>query len=105
MRHIVYLLLVANLLFFAWNHFQVQKTVDSVQSLPPLPAGVNTLVTLQEHERDMSVPADGEAIEALTRAQPPGALSAGRCRALSSLQRRQRIDLKTAFGLGRDKSC
>ncbi len=92
MRHIVYLLLVANLLFFAWNHFQAQTTVDSVQSLPPLPAGVNTLVTLQEHARDMSAPADGQDIEALTRAQPPGALSAGRCKALGPF--REEVDVK-----------
>ncbi|MBT8116221.1 MAG: hypothetical protein KJO66_00185 [Gammaproteobacteria bacterium] len=92
MRHIVYLLLVANLLFFAWNHFQAQTTVDSEQSLPPLPAGVNALVTLQEHERDMSGPADGQDIEALTRAQPPGALSAGRCKALGPF--REEVDVK-----------
>lgn len=83
MRYIVYLLLVANLLFFAWNHFEVQTPVDSVQSLPPLPAGVRTLVTLEEHARNEASGAlDGQAIEALTQAQPPGALSAGRCSAL-----------------------
>ena len=91
MRHIVYLLLVANLLFFAWNHFQAQTTVDSVQSLPPLPADVNKLVTLQEHARDMSGPVDGQDIEALTRAQPPGALSAGRCRALGPFRAQDEV--------------
>jgi hypothetical protein len=93
MRHIVYLLLVANLLFFAWNQFQAQTVQESVQSIPPLPAGVRTLVTLQEHARNENSEArDGQAIEALTQAQPPGALSANRCRALGPF--REQDDVK-----------
>ena len=48
MRHIVYLLLVANVLYLGWNLSQ-GKTVDQEQSsLPPIPDGVPTLVMLQE---------------------------------------------------------
>jgi hypothetical protein len=92
MRHIVYLLLIANLLFFAWNHFHAQTVQESVQSLPPLPAGVRTLVTLQEHARnEASETLDGQAIEALTQAQPPGALSESRCRALGPFRERDEV--------------
>ena len=82
MRLIVYLLLVANLLFFAWNHFQAQTLPQAARSVPPLPAGVSTLMTLEEHARETETPADGQAIEALTQAQPPSAQSAGKCKAL-----------------------
>jgi hypothetical protein len=48
MRHIVYLLLIANVLYLGWNLSQ-GKTVDQEQSsLPPIPDGVPTLVMLQE---------------------------------------------------------
>jgi hypothetical protein len=91
MRHIVYLLVVANLLFFAWNHFQAQTLEQSVPSLPPLPAGVSSLVTLEEYSRETSAPADGQAIEALTQAQPPGALSGGGCRALGPFHEQEKV--------------
>ena len=92
MRHIVYLLLVANMLFFAWNQFQAQTAQESEQSLPPLPAGVRTLVTLQEHARnEESETQGGQAIEALTQAQPPGALSASRCRAIGPFREQDEV--------------
>jgi hypothetical protein len=48
MRHIVYLLLIANVLYLGWNLSQ-GKTVDpNEQSLPPILDGVPTLVMLQE---------------------------------------------------------
>ena len=82
MRYIVYLLLIANLLFFAWNDYQAQTVPPAVRTVPPLPAGVTTLVTLEEHARGIEAPADSQAIEALTQAEPPGALSTGKCKAL-----------------------
>ncbi|MGB5260762.1 MAG: hypothetical protein WBO34_09605 [Gammaproteobacteria bacterium] len=91
MRHIVYLLMIANLLFFSWNHFQAQTLEQSLPSLPPLPADVSTLVTLEEYSRETSAPADGQAIEALTQAQPPGALSGGGCRALGPFREQEKV--------------
>ena len=82
MRYIVYLLVIANLLFFAWNDYQAQTHPPAVRSVPPLPAGVTTLVTLEEHARGSEAPADGQAIEALTQAEPPSALSTAKCKAL-----------------------
>ena len=82
MRYIVYLLLITNLLFFAWNHFQAQTALQAEPTVPPLPAGVTALVTLEEHAREVEAPVDGQGIEALTRAEPPSALSTGKCKAL-----------------------
>jgi hypothetical protein len=82
MRYIVYLLLIANLLFFAWNDHQAQTVTPAVRTVPPLPAGVTSLVTLEEHARGTAAPADGQAIEALTQAAPPSALPTGKCKAL-----------------------
>ena len=61
MRHIVYLLLIVNLLFFAWNHFQAQTIEQAVRSVPPLPAGVTALVTLEEHARKLETPTDSQS--------------------------------------------
>lgn len=94
MRHIVYLLLIANLLFFAWNHFQAQTIPQAARTVPPLPAGVTALVTLEEHAREAEASPDGQAIEALTQAQPPGALSAGKCKALGPFSKQDVVLVK-----------
>ncbi len=51
MRHVIYLLLVANLVFFGWQMLQLQKQDGVVNALPAIPATVSTLVTLQEMEQ------------------------------------------------------
>jgi len=79
MRHLVYLLLVANLVYLGWNVFESRSVVETERPLPPLPATVSPLVTLQEREADESVMAeesimdDVSIIEDLTEEQPPGA--------------------------------
>ena len=101
MRYIVYLLLIANLLFLAWNHYETQTVLQAGHSVPPLPAGVTALVTLEEHARKTESPVDGQAIEALTRAEPPSALSTGKCKALGPFSKQDEGLVKaTARRLG-----
>jgi hypothetical protein len=52
MRHVIYLLLVANLVFFGWHVLQLQKEDGiALRTLPPIPATVVPLVSLQEMEQ------------------------------------------------------
>ena len=82
MRHLVYLLLVANVVFFGWNLFENHSPESRVITMPPLPDNVSRLVTLQEQQAD----ATGEEVitdlETFTAEQPPGAGAALQCQAL-----------------------
>lgn len=52
MRHVIYLLLVANLVFFGWHVLQLQKEDEiALRTLPPIPATAVPLVSLQELEQ------------------------------------------------------
>jgi len=52
MRHVIYLLLVANLVFFGWHVLQLQKEDGiALRTLPPIPATAVPLVSLQELEQ------------------------------------------------------
>jgi hypothetical protein len=51
MRHVIYLLLVANLVFFGWHMLEFQKQDEIVRALPAIPATAAPLVTLQEMEQ------------------------------------------------------
>lgn len=88
MRHLVYLLLVVNLVYLGWNVFESRSASGQVRHLPPLPATVSHLVTLQEREAEEEKPGevsatdDVSSIEDLTAAQPPGAGVAIQCQAL-----------------------
>lgn len=48
MRHIVYLLLIANVLYLGWNLPQGMTVDPNEQSYPPIPDGVPILVMLRE---------------------------------------------------------
>lgn len=48
MRHILYLLLVTNLVYLGWNLLQTNTNTTADAQLPPLPPAVKPLVTLQE---------------------------------------------------------
>ena len=48
MRHVLYLLLIANVLYLGWNMSQGMTVAQKQPSLPPIPDGVHTLVMLQE---------------------------------------------------------
>jgi len=82
MRHLVYLLLVANLIYLGWNVFESSSTPEQVRQLPPLPATVTRLVTLQEREAEEQKPDEVSSIEDLTVEQPPGAGAVIQCQAL-----------------------
>ena len=83
MRHLVYLLLVANVVFLGWNLFETHPAGMRVHVPPPLPDNVTRLMTLQEQQ---SATASNEEvvtdIETLTMEQPPGAGTALVCQAL-----------------------
>lgn len=82
MRHLVYLLVLANVIYLGWNLLQEQTAGDIVRALPPGPAGVHRLVTLQEHTSKLAEPTDATGINALTLAEPPGSLQKSGCMAL-----------------------
>ena len=82
MRHLVYLLLVANLVYFGWNVFESSSVIETERQLPPLPATVSPLVTLQEREAEAPTTDDVSIIEDLIEAQPPGAGAVVLCQAL-----------------------
>jgi hypothetical protein len=74
MRHLIYFLVVANLVFFAWHAIQGTTGVETEAVLPPLPDGIDSLVTLEERET-----APAADIEALTGSEPPGAGISASC--------------------------
>jgi hypothetical protein len=81
MRYLVYLLLVANLVYLGWNIVDTRPLDAPPHQLPPMPATASPLVTLQE--RDAATNGDDtSAIDALTTEQPPGAGAAILCQAL-----------------------
>lgn len=82
MRHLVYLLLVANLVYFGWNVFESSSVIETQRQLPPLPATVSPLVTLQEREAEAPTTDDVSIIEDLLEEQPPGAGAVVLCQAL-----------------------
>lgn len=66
MKHVIYLLLVANVVYFSWNLLSGSNEV--ARSLPPIPETATRLVTLQEMQAS-----ELAEIEAETKAKPPGA--------------------------------
>jgi hypothetical protein len=97
MRHVIYLLLIANLVFFGWHVLQLQKEDEiALRALPPIPATVVPLVSLQEMEQmqepvpgpepELESELDPEPLEPLREPEPeselesvpePGPLEAG----------------------------
>ena len=68
MRHIVYLLLIANVLYLGWNLSQDKAAAQMQPSLPPIPDGVPTLVMLRELA-DNEMPVTGREDSAETDKQ------------------------------------
>lgn len=73
MRHIVYLLLVANLIYLGWNLFPGKSMGDPISVFPPVPEGAKPLVTLKEMQQGATVSPEPAALELLTAAEPPAA--------------------------------
>ena len=71
MRHVVYLLVVVNLVFLGWNVFQSQSVRQVERALPPPPETAARLVTLQEKQQASAD--EVSVIETVTENEPPGA--------------------------------
>lgn len=84
MRHVVYLLVVVNLVFLGWNIFQNQSARQVGHDLPSIPDTARSLVTLQEQEQEQEQAAVDEvsALEAMTGNEPPGAGAGLLCQTL-----------------------
>jgi hypothetical protein len=93
MRHIVYLLLVANLIYLGWNLFPGSSPGHRFAVLPPIPEGAKPLVTLKEMQQSAS-PEPG-AIETLTTTSPPGA-GLPQCQTLGPFEDAQEAKAVTA---------
>lgn len=63
MRHILYLLLVTNLVYLGWNLLQTNTNTTTDMQLPPLPAAVKPLVTLQESRQQSAAPETTDTTE------------------------------------------
>ena len=82
MRHVVYLLVVVNLVFLGWNIFQNQSARQVDRNMPPLPETPVPLVTLQEREKERRAAGEVSAIEHVTGNEPPGAGASTVCQTL-----------------------
>lgn len=111
MRHLVYLLLIANVVYLGWNLLQDRSGGQLVRELPPLPAKVRPLVTLQELEQQQELQQRGQqeeavqgkqiaeqdmddvaAVETLTDREPPGAGGGLLCQALGPFLATEQLD-------------
>ena len=100
MRHVVYLLLVANLVYLGWNILQTSSVDEVARTFPPLPATATRLVTLQEMEEDAEEEEEKQdavvevsVIEELTQQQPPGAGVALSCQTLGPFLAAEKMQL------------
>ena len=48
MKHLIYLLVVVNLVYFSWHTLRGETHIDTMHALPPLPPDTRRLMTLQE---------------------------------------------------------
>jgi len=87
MRHVVYLLVMVNLGFLGWNIFQSQSIRQVERDMPPIPATVAPLVTLQEKEQ--AAADEVSVIEIVTVNEPPGAGTNLVCQTLGPFLARQ----------------
>lgn len=82
MRHVVYLLVVVNLVFLGWNIYQNQSVRQVDHNMLPLPETAVPLVTLQEQEQERGATGEVSAIEHVTGNEPPGAGASRVCQTL-----------------------
>ena len=82
MRHLVYMLLVANLAYLGWNIFTSGSQQTLTVNTSPQPANVVPLITLQERQAASAAADKVTEIEQLTEEQPPGAGVAMLCQAM-----------------------
>jgi hypothetical protein len=82
MKYLVYLLVLANVVYLGWNIHLDRKAGETVRELPTLPANVTPLVTLQELEKQQQQTKEVSGLNALTDSQPPGAGLALSCQTI-----------------------
>jgi hypothetical protein len=83
MRQIIYLLLIANAVYFVWNLQDGSSATRQARPLPPIPESIRSLVTLREmQEMQQEGEADASGIETITQHEPPGAGFATACQTL-----------------------
>ncbi|MEA2094875.1 MAG: hypothetical protein U9P11_09960 [Pseudomonadota bacterium] len=71
MRHLIYLLVVANLIFFLWHSMPGIPEGAIAHDLPQLPPNARRLMTLEEMEQAQKA-GEESRIETLTDLEPPG---------------------------------
>jgi hypothetical protein len=81
MRHVIFILVAINCVYFSWQVFVIGPVKPVERSLPPLSADVRRVVTLEEKNEQQS-PSETRKIEDLTATQPPGAVLSLTCQAL-----------------------
>ena len=96
MRHVVYLLVVVNLVFLGWNIFQNQSVRQVDRSITPLPETAVPLVTLQEREKERRAAGEVSAIEHVTGNEPPGAGASMVCQTLGPFLAREAMQATEA---------
>ena len=94
MRHLVYLLLVANLVYLGWNVFESSSSPSSrqIRDLPPLPATVSRLVTLEEREAKEEQPKEGQSEEVYSQEDLTAEQSADEVSSIEDLAAEQSAD-------------
>ncbi len=70
MRYLVYMLLFANLAYFAWHQYAPAEK-PRVSAVTPLAPGIEPLVLLAERRDIQSQPADTAGLEASEKQRPP----------------------------------
>jgi len=100
MRHVIYLLLVANALYFAW-HLVERSSGDSARRVAvTLPPGVKSIETLREREERLAQEelASVAEIEKLVENEPPAAGPVTVCHTLGPfLTRKELADVRLAL--------
>jgi hypothetical protein len=76
MKHLLYLLLVVNLVYFSWNLLQGAATEDAMDGRLQLPPDTRRLMTLEElqEQRRQQRPEDGGITQPASRALSPAGL-------------------------------
>jgi len=100
MRHVIYLLLVANALYFAWHLVESSSGNNARRVAVTLPPGVKSIETLREREerRTREKLASVAEIERLVENEPPAAGSAAVCHTLGPfLTRKELADVRQAL--------
>lgn len=82
MKYLVSFLVLVNVTYLGWNIYLSRTAGDDLQARLALPAGVVSLVTLEELEQQREQAKELSDVETLTASRPPGAGAALGCKAI-----------------------